>query len=63
MKLRNKLWLGMGAAFLALFLLFEWNDYKESRANILAELREQGHILHSVLMATRRTYQQVFLAS
>jgi diguanylate cyclase (GGDEF)-like protein/PAS domain S-box-containing protein len=63
MKLRNKLWLGMGAAFLVLFLLFELNDYKESRANILAELREQGNILHSVLMATRRTYQHVFLTS
>jgi diguanylate cyclase (GGDEF)-like protein/PAS domain S-box-containing protein len=63
MKLRNKLWLGMGAAFLALFLLFEWNDHKESRANILAELREQAYILHSVLMATRRTYQQVLLES
>ncbi len=63
MKLRNKLWFGMGAAFLVLFLLFEWNDHKESRANILAELREQAHILHSVLMATRRTYQQTFLES
>jgi diguanylate cyclase (GGDEF)-like protein/PAS domain S-box-containing protein len=63
MKLRGKLWLGMGTAFLVLFLLFEWNDYKESRANILAELREQAYILHSVLMATRRTYQRVFLSS
>jgi len=63
MKLRNKLWLGMGAAFLALFLLFEWNDYQESRANILTELREQAHILNTVLMATRRTYQHVFLNS
>ena len=63
MKLRNKLWLGMGAAFLALFSLFEWHDYKESRAHILVELREQASILHSVLMATRRTYQRVFLAS
>jgi len=63
MKLRNKLWLGMGAAFMALFLLFEWNDYKQSRANILVELREQAYILHSVLMATRRTYQHAFLDS
>ncbi len=63
MKLRNKLWLGMGAAFLALFVLFEWNDYRESRANILSELREQAQILHGVLVATRRTYQHVFLES
>ncbi len=63
MKLRNKLWLGMGAAFLALFGLFEWNDYRESRANILSELREQARILHGVLVATRHTYQHVFLES
>jgi diguanylate cyclase (GGDEF)-like protein/PAS domain S-box-containing protein len=63
MKLRSKLWLGMGAAFLVLFMLFEWHDYRESRAQILSELREQTHILNSVLMATRRTYQHVFLTS
>lgn len=63
MKLRNKLWFGMGAAFLALFSLFEWTDYQASRANILEELREQANILNGVLMATRRTYQQVFLTS
>ncbi len=63
MKLRNKLWLGMGAAFLALFTLFEWNDYQASRANILEELREQANILNSVLIATRRTYQRVLLSS
>ncbi|MBM4180099.1 MAG: EAL domain-containing protein [Betaproteobacteria bacterium] len=63
MKLRSKLWLGMGAAFLALFALFEWNNYSESRANILSELREQALILHATLMATRRTYQHAFLES
>ena len=63
MKLRNKLWLGMGGAFLALFVLFEWNDYQESREQILVELREQAHILNNTLMATRRAYQQVFLTS
>ncbi len=63
MNLRNKLWLGMGAAFLALFALFAWNDYRESRANILSELREQARILHGALVATRLTYQHVFLES
>jgi len=62
-NLQTKLWLGMGAAYLALVVGAGAYSYSRTQDAVIEEMRDNARAIQGLLMATRRVYHLQFMDS
>jgi len=63
MRLKQKIWLGLGIVVALILVVDLMVSYHRIRSELLAETEYDARLIYGFMMATRRIYQQQFVAS